>query len=1454
MANRKIGLVQLTELNNGVVQIKMEDEEHSNCLSQRLGEDLWKCFKKIEDNDTYKVAILAGTPNYFCTGGNQEQLMSIFKGESKFTDGFEILTSALNCRIPVIAAMEGHALGGGFALGLYADFLVFSRESFYASNFMKYGFTPGAGATLILPKKLGYELAREMMFTASNYSGKQLAERGIPFPVLPRQEVLNYAVNLANKIADKPVLSLVKLKEHLTGHTKNELPLLVEKELNMHEITFKQPEVKARIESIFEDINGESEKYNNNQSEYEYIDSLYSSRSSTKKILLQKTENFRLDFDRLGTVSQITNQSYKKLANVEDILSLSESEEISLEDAENLLLQEQETEQDEILSLLESGKISLEDAENLLLQEQETEQYEIKKSAKNTDVAIIGISCRYPGANNWKEFWENLKNGVNSVTEVPPERWNEKNWYHPDPNHPNTSYSKWGGFLEEVDKFDSQFFNIPPSEAQFIDPQHRIFIEEAYHAIEDAGYAANSLKGKDCGVFVGATNGDYLKLLSMSGLDTNRHALTGNLLSILAARIGYFLDLRGPLIAIDTACSSSLVAIHQACESIRRGESELAIAGGINLMQTPMTHISISQFKMLSPSGVCKAFDISADGMIFSEGCGVILLKDYAQAVQDNDYIYGIVKGSGINYDGDTNGIFTPSSESQRQLEKKVYDKFEINPETISYVETAAAGSKLGDEIEVEALKQVFEEYTNKKQFCGIGSVKTNIGHTSCASGVAGLIKTILCLKNQKLVPSLHCSQLNPEMELENSPFYINTKFKDWETPEGKPRRATVSSFGFNGTNAHIVLEEAPIKLTKETTELSSKQSHQLLTLSAKTETALKELVTHYQKHLQTHPELELADVCYTANTGRSHFKYRLAILAQNPQQLTSKLLQLQQPQPEVTGVFSGKLPNHSTPPKIAFLFTGQGSQYINMGIQLYETQSVFRQTIDECDTILGEELEYPLREIIYPQTDNLDSTIINQTKYTQPALFAIEYALYKLWSSWGILPDVVMGHSIGEYVAATVAGIFSLKDGLKLIAKRGKLMQELPSGGQMVSVMANQSKVEELIRPYIEKVAIAAINGPESVVISGGGEAIEAIVSQLESEGIKSKRLEVSHGFHSPLMEPMLGEFEEVANQVRYNQPQVKLISNVTGKQADERISTAKYWVDHVREAVQFAQSMETLDEIGYEVFLEIGPKPVLIGMGRECLVGKKKKWLGSLRAGKKDMVQMLESLGKLYVEGVKVDWSGFDQDDVRQKVVLPTYPFQRKQYSIETSTNGHQKINSVTIKNQTTPFLELLHQGETQKLVQQLETVGNLSQEEVNLLPKILELLLKQQQYEPLKQQLKGMSASEKTNTLIAYLQSEIARLLGMKDYEIDVEQPINTMAVDSLMAEELRNQIHAELGIDIPVVKFIEGVSIVHLVSYVNDELQQIESNQELGVENNEQSGATETASRVWIEGEL
>ncbi|NEQ83130.1 MAG: type I polyketide synthase [Moorea sp. SIO2I5] len=952
---------------------------------------------------------------------------------------------------------------------------------------------------------------------------------------------------------------------------------------------------------------------------------------------------------------------------------------------------------EKILSQLSSGKISLENADKLLLLEEKGIEAGKNKENKNdndiatTNIAIIGISCRYPGAKNYREFWKNLQNGVDSVTEPPPGRWEGQNWYHPDPEHPDTSYCKCAGFIDDIDKFDPSFFQISPGEAQFIEPQQRIFLEEAYHAIEDAGYAPDSLKGRQCGVFVGAVKSDYSKLLSDSGLGTHRLALSGNQLSIVPARIAYFLDLRGPVMTVETACSASLVAVHQACESIKRGESELALAGGIFTMLTPDFQILSSQFQMVSPAGRCKTFDAEASGTVWSEGCGVLLLKSYEQAIRDEDHIYGLIKGTGINYDGNTNGISAPSSQSQTRLEETVYQKFGINPETISYVEAHGTATSLGDPIEVEALTETFAQWTNRKQFCAIGSVKTNIGHASTAAGVSGLIKTILCLKHQKLVPSLHFNQPNPHIDFANSPFYVNTEFQDWETQEGKPRRAAVSSFGFSGTNAHIVIEEALREGNRQQATGNSEdyrkgnrqqatgnsedyleRSVHLLTLSAKTETVIVELVTTYQNYLKTNPELGLADICYTANTGRTHFNHRLAVVAADQQELVEKLQQHQQGE-EVAGIYSGQQEYNTTTAKIAFLFTGQGSQYVNMGRQLYQQAPTFREAINQYDDILKTVETFrdkSLREILYPADDSSDSSLLNQTAYTQPVLFAIEYALCQLWQSWGIKPDAVMGHSVGEYVAACVAGVFSLEDALKLIAARGRLMQQLPAGGEMVSVMAPEAKVLETLNAMSlgDKVAIAAINGPQSIVISGDSEAVRAIATHLESLGIKTKQLQVSHAFHSPLMEPMLAEFEAVANQITYHQPWIPLISNVTGKLVDTGITSAEYWVNHVRQPVRFAQSMTTLHQEGYELFLEIGPKPILLGMGKQCLPEEVGVWLPSLRPGVEEWQQMLSSLGQLYVEGAQVDWLGFEQDYACQKVALPTYPFQRERYWVET------------------------------------------------------------------------------------------------------------------------------------------------------------------------------------------
>ncbi|MEM1171409.1 MAG: alpha/beta fold hydrolase, partial [Cyanobacteria bacterium P01_H01_bin.35] len=1179
--------------------------------------------------------------------------------------------------------------------------------------------------------------------------------------------------------------------------------------------------------------------------------------SSSEEKILSQLQSGEISLENAESLLLDINQT----SSEEKLLAQLQSGEISLENAESLLLDINQTSSEEkLLAQLQAGEISLENAESLLLEtEAKTPQQKAKAkqstSVENTDIAIIGISCKYPGSNNWQEFWKNLKNGVDSVTEISPEKWQQKNWFNPDPENSDTSYSKWSGFLDDVDKFDPFFFKISPGEAKYIEPQQRIFLEEAYHAIEDAGYSPESFKGKQCGVFVGAANGDYVELLLRSGLHTNRQVLTGNSVSVLPARIAYFLDLRGPVMAIETACSSSLVAIHQACESIQKGESELALAGGITLMLTPTQNIVTSQFRMLSPEGRCKTFDASASGIVWSEGCGIILLKPYDKAIQDKDNIYGVIKASGINYDGKTNGITAPSGQSQIALEKRVYEKFQINPESISFVEAHGTGTPLGDPIEVDSLTQVYSEYTNSKQYCAISSVKTNIGHTAWAAGVASVIKAVLCLKYQKLVPSLHFNEANPYLDLENSPFYVNTEYKDWEIAEGKPRRVAVSSLGFSGTNAHAILEEAPFEVRSrrgewpfartvggedngKNEEDKDERPFHILTLSAKSEKALTDLVSRYQSYLENNPEIRLADLCYTTNTGRTHFEHRLAIVTSDKQKLAEKLLLCQAGETEA-GIFSGQLLNNQAP-KVAFLFTGQGSQYINMGRQLYQQAPVFRRAIDECDQILRQFHQISLLEIIYPDNqDESSSSLIDQTAYTQPSLFAVEYALFKLWQSWGIQPNVVMGHSVGEYVAATVAGVFSLEDGLKLIAARGRLMQELPAGGEMVAVLASESKVSKLLAPYAEKVAFAAINGPESVVISGAAEAIQVIINDLKSEKIKTKQLQVSHAFHSPLMEPMLAEFAAVAEGVSYYLPQLPIISNITGSLADNSIATTKYWVDHVQQPVRFAQGMEALHQQNLNIFLEVGPKPILLGMGRKCLPENLGMWLPSLRPGVEEWQQILSSLGELYTQGAKVDWFEFNREYSCQKVVLPTYPFERQRYWIETSEN-----NFLPLENGNTQILQLINQGKIETLAEELQQTGDFSQAEAELLPKVLEMLVKQHQQEietnskqekapeqkqksqkqsELIEKLQKSSPKECKQLLIDYLKQKVCHILQINtSHSLNLQKSILELGFDSLSAVELRSKIETQLEVTIPADRVLSGPSIIALADILAQQL--------------------------------
>jgi acyl transferase domain-containing protein len=899
-------------------------------------------------------------------------------------------------------------------------------------------------------------------------------------------------------------------------------------------------------------------------------------------------------------------------------------------------------------------------------------------------IAIIGIGCRFPKAQNPESFWQLLRNGVDAITEVPSDRW------YSDSN----THARWGGFLEQVDRFDPGFFGISPREAQSIDPQQRLLLEVAWETLENAGVNPKKLAGSQTGVFVGVTNVDYNRLVCKELSNLEPYSGTGTSNSIAANRLSYFLDLRGPSVAIDTACSSSLVALHFACQSLHSGESDLCLAGGVNLILSPEPTIIFSQAGMMAADGRCKTFDASADGYVRGEGCGIVVLKRLKDALRDGDRIQAIIRGSAVNQDGLSNGITAPNGPAQQAVIRQALLNAGVQPAEISYVEAHGTGTSLGDPIEMNSLKAVLKQERSCAQPCWIGSVKTNIGHLESAAGIAGLIKVVLSLQHQEIPPHLHLNQINKHITLEGTPFAIATKCNPW-TVQTKRRLAGVSAFGFGGTNCHVILEEAPVVGGRRSLAGSNSSSsaslrpgepgsapphgvrpnsdqlpvktHHILTLSAKSDRALQELAQRYEEFLELHQEASLADICFTANTGRSHFDSRLCAVVESTNQLQKALAAFATGQ-EVDGLASSQIVSKKRP-KIAFLFTGQGSQYLGMGRHLYETQPIFRQTLDRCDEILRPYLEKPLLEILYPsQADENAQAAIDETAYTQPALFAVEYALFQLWKSWGIIPDAVMGHSVGEYVAACVAGVFSLEDGLKLIAQRASLMQALPQDGCMVAAFADEATVSAAIQSYRDEVSIAAINAPKNVVISGSRQVIEVVVINLEAQGIETRPLTVSHAFHSPLMEPILNEFEEKASQISFQTPNIPFISNLTGQiMQSGDIPDANYWRSHARETVRFMDGLNTLFAQGYELFLEIGSKPILSSLGKRSQQSESAVWLSSLSQTKNDWQVLLESLSALYLRGVEIDWMELERDYSRHLLSLPTYPFQRKRYWIQ-------------------------------------------------------------------------------------------------------------------------------------------------------------------------------------------
>ena len=900
-------------------------------------------------------------------------------------------------------------------------------------------------------------------------------------------------------------------------------------------------------------------------------------------------------------------------------------------------------------------------------------------------IAIVGMACRMPGhANTPEAFWKLQRDGVDAITEIPASRWDVDEYFDEDREAPGRMYVRVGGFVDRVDEFDAAFFGISPREAVQLDPQQRLMLEVTWEALEHAGISADALHGSPTGVFVGTRGAEYFRGAHPEDIET--YYATGNSSSAMAGRLSYVLGLLGPCVAVDTACSSSLVALHGAVQSLRRGECSAALAGAVNLLLDPIGNIAISKASMLSPAGRCKTFDATADGYARSEGCGVVVLKRLSRAQADGDSILATIRGSAVNQDGASGGLTVPSGAAQQFVMRQALANAGAHPDDIGFIEAHGTGTSLGDPIEIAAIDAVFGPGRDRDANpLIVGSVKTNIGHLEPAAGIAGLIKVVQVFNEQVIPPHLHLHEPSPHIPWDATTVTVPVEATPWPRGE-RPRMAGISSFGFGGSNAHLILEEAPQQRPAEQATATSCPG--VLCLSARSEAARDELVTRYRQLLsdgdasatdaprqggaarpivtqhENGTPLEngcpttLADVCASAATGRAHMPHRIALVAADLDDLRA---QLDDVASGAGAGRSGRAPAHA--PKIGFLFTGQGSQYAGMAQELYQDQPTFRAELDRCAELLAPHLEHPLIDVLW----GAHSDLLSRTDYTQPCLFAVEYALARLWAAWGVHPTWVAGHSVGEYAAACLAGVFSLDDATRLIAARGRLMQQLSPPGAMTVVFAGLDSVRRHVPAADPQISIAAYNGPWSLVISGEPARVAEVTDKLVADGLDCRALDVSHAFHSPLMEPMLDAFAEVARSISYTSPRLGFVSNLQPGPVSDELTRPDYWVRHVREPVRFGDGITALAREHCDVLIEIGPAPTLIGMAQNVAAESAAAWLPSLRRGHADTRVLLDAVAELYVRGAPIDWEAFHREGGARRVALPTYPFQRSRFWLD-------------------------------------------------------------------------------------------------------------------------------------------------------------------------------------------